>query len=232
MDLRIDRGALDLVFRTLLTCGCPVSGDEERAIFDLLQVTPVGETVDYAAVLSIFKPNANTVFRRLGDFVIWQAPVGEQSCVIDRRHVVRHFACTFHWNQVVADGLSGAYKKVLHIPTWCVSHMLLPVRIASVEGDKVAAVYEFDGGSIGIINLFAPHGYDPQPGEVWAVHFAGLLDRLNTAEAATAVLMLENNPLLVQFRADVSAIDYSDFERHGDYSTFCRNRYLKYYGSV
>lgn len=230
MHLRIDRGALDLVFRTLLTCRCPVTSDEERAIFDLLQATPRSDTIDYAAVLAVFKPNANTVFRRLADFAVWQAPALSSEYVIEREDVVRHFASSYHWNQVVADGLTGAYKKVLHVPTWFLSHMLLPVRVEAVEGDVVSATYGFADGRISLLNLFAPVGYDPQPGEAWAVHFAGLLDRITSEENETAVTMLEANPLLVQFRADVVSIDYSDFERHGDYSTFCRNRYLKYYG--
>jgi len=42
--------------------------------------------------------------------------------------------------------------------------------------------------------------------------------------------MIETNPLLHQFREDVIEIDYSNFERHGDYLAFCRTRYQKYYG--
>src|ERR1035437_1073061 len=231
MQLRITRDALDLVFRTLLTCGCPVTDAEERALFNLLKATPLTDTIEYVVVLDIFKPDANTVFHRLGDFTIWQAPTGVDQYSIEREHIVRHFASTFHWNQVVASGLVGAYKKVLHIPSWFLGDMLLPVRVTGVDGDVVSASYEYNGGEVRLSNLFAPNDYAPKPDETWAVHFAGLLDRLNPAEKQVATLMTETNSLLVQFREDVSVIDYADFERHGDYLAFCRKRYEKYYGS-
>lgn len=230
MQLQITREALDLVFRTLLTCECPVTSDEERAIFELLEASPVGESIDYARVLAVFKPNANTVFRRLGEFAMWQAHAGSDEYTVGREHVVRHFASTFHWNQVVASGLEGAYKKVLNIPTWFLGHMLLPARVTAVDGDTVSASYEYSGGEVVLSNLFAPHRHEPRPGEVWAVHFAGLLDRLTPEEQQVAVLLTEINPMLVQFRQDVASIDYADFERHGDYLALCRNRYRKYYG--
>jgi hypothetical protein len=85
-------------------------------------------------------------------------------------------------------------------------------------------------GEICLANLCAPNGYHPRVGETWAVHFAGLLDRLTDTEKQVATLMTEANPLLVQFRKDVPAIDYSDFERHGDYRAFCMKRYRQYYG--
>jgi hypothetical protein len=230
MELRIERDALDLVFRTLLTCECPVTDAEERAIYDLLKVTPAAGTIDYSLVLAVFKPNANTVFGRLREFTIWQAPADADQYSIGREHVVRHFASSFHWNHVVASGLEGAYKKVLHIPSWFLGHMLLPVKVTSVDGDVVSAYYEYDGGKVHLSNLFAPKDYAPRPDETWAVHFAGLLDRLNPTEMEVVRLMTETNHLLVQFRRDVSIIDYANFERHGNYLALCRRRYEKYYG--
>jgi hypothetical protein len=108
--------------------------------------------------------------------------------------------------------------------------MLLPVRITSVEDNRITASYEYNGGNVAISNLFAPNNYEPRPDETWAIHFAGLLDRLNPEEKEIATLMIENNSVLVQLRCEVEHIDYANFERYGDYYSFCENRYLKYYG--
>ncbi len=229
MQLRITRDALDLVFRTLLTCGCPVTDDEGRGVLDVVQASSADEAVDYDLVLAVFKPNADTVFQRLAEFSGCQAQVGGGERVIVREHAIRYFASSYHWNHVVADGLDSAYKKVIHIPTWFLAHMLLPARVTAVDDDVVTATYEYGDGEVVLSNLFAPIAYDPRLGEVWAVHFAGLLDRLTPEEQAVASLMAEANPLLVEFRRDVERIDYSDFERLGDYFAFCRDRHAQYY---
>ena len=230
MQLKIDKDALDLVFRTLLTCGCPVTGDEEREIFNLLKATRPGESIDYGRVLAVFRNNANTVFYRLGDFTVWQTPTGVDPYTINREHVVRHFSSTYHWNHVVASGLDSAYNRVRHIPSWFLGHMLLPVRVTDIRGNIVSASHEYQGGEVRLLNLFAPGEYKPERDEIWAVHFAGLLDHLSFEEQQVVCLMIETNPLLHQFREDVIEIDYSNFERHGDYLAFCRTRYQKYYG--
>jgi hypothetical protein len=230
MQLQIDRDALELTFRTLLTCRCPVTDDEERAIFDILKSTPQEEPIDYDNVLDVFPPAANTVFNRLADFTVWQAPTDVDYYSVKRDHVIRHFASSYHWNQVVAHGLDGVYKKVKSIPSWFLGHMLLPAKIIGIDGELASASYEYDGGLIMLLNLYAPKMYNPKPDEIWAIHFAGLLDPLSVDEQKTAVLMIESNYMLVKLRQEVREIDYLNFERYEDYMSFCKKRHQKYYG--
>jgi hypothetical protein len=230
MQLTIDRDALELTFRTLLTCRCPVTEDEEQAIFEILESTPHNESINYNKVLEIFPSEANTVFSRLADFSVWQAPTGVSLYCINRDHVIRHFASSYHWDQVVAQGLVGSYKKVKSIPSWFMGHMLLPSRVVSVEGETATASYEYEGGNIMLTNLFAPKMYNPKPGEIWAVHFAGLLGPLSVEEQKTAILMIESNNMLVNLREEITEIDYHDYERYIDYRAFCEERHQKYYG--
>jgi hypothetical protein len=61
-------------------------------------------------------------------------------------------------------------------------HMFLPSRIVRVEGETATASYEYEGGNVMLTNLFAPKMYNPKPGEIWAVHFAGLLGALSVEE--------------------------------------------------
>ncbi len=229
MQLVIRRDALELVFRTLLTCGCPITESEERQVHDIMASTPSGEAIDYARILGIFRPNANTPFHRLADFAVWQAPIGVDPHVVNREHVIRHFSSSYHWSHVVAHSLQDAYKKVRHIASWFLAHMLLPVRITGVSGDALSALYEYDAGQIRLLNLFSPGRDQPRSDEIFAVHFAGLLCRLSPAEQQAASLMLETNSLLTGFRGEVEEIDYTNFERHGNYYLLCKERHGKYY---
>lgn len=230
MQLRIDRDALDLIFRTLLTCHCPVTDEQEEAIFDLLSTARPDESIDYGQILKIVEPNADTVFRRLADFVVWQAPVGVDPYTINREHVIRHFSSTYHWNHVVAKGLPEAYKKVRHIPVWFLAHMLLPAKITHIADHVVSASYKCNGGEVRLLNIFTPKEHKSKRNEVWAVHFAGLLTRLSPKEQKVASLMLETNHFLREFCKDGIKINYLNFELHKDYSSFCRDRYQKHYG--
>lgn len=229
MQLAIDRDALELAFRLLLTCGCPVSDDEESRLHRIIESTPADTSIDYDEILHVFPPHANTPLQRLGDFSVWQAPTGIDTHTIDREQVVRHFSCSYHWHHVTANAIQNAYKKVRHVPTWFLAHMLLPVRVTGVDGDSCSAVYEYRDGRIVLANLYAPTTGGPQEDEIWAVHFAGLLCRLSEQEHQAAVLMLDANPLLRQFRDEVDSIDYCDFERYGDYQAQCRERHRAYY---
>jgi hypothetical protein len=170
MQLKINKDALDLVFRTLLTCRRRLNKKEEDAIFRLLKGTRLDEQIDYGKVLAVFPIDTETVFHRLGDFAVWQAPAGVDSYAINREHVVRHFSSTYHWNHVVASGLDITYKEVRHVSSWFLGHMLLPVRITSVHGEKVSGSYDYEGGKVWLLNLFAPREYKPVRDEIWAVH--------------------------------------------------------------
>ncbi len=229
MQLQINRDALELAFKTLLTCGCPVTEKEERELFNILYETPKKQAIDYQRVLDVFPPKAETAFHRLADFTIWQASPDSSTIVITKDITLRHFSSSYHWNHVVVNVLDNAYKNVRSVPLWFLAHMLLPVKILSVSDENASAVYQFKGGEIIIENLFCPPPYEAEPGQLWTVHFAALLCQLDDQELKTVSLMTDANRMLVQFRQEVQQIDYKNFERYGDYMTFCKQRYQKYY---
>jgi hypothetical protein len=138
----------------LLSCQCPLTDQEERALFDRLVALKPGDTIDYTELLSIFKPDENNAIRRLVHFSIWMAPAGCREIVIERDHVLRHFASSYHWDHVVAPNLPVAYKKVMSIPKWFISHMLLPVALERAGNGELNGIYRFEGGEIRLKNLF------------------------------------------------------------------------------
>jgi hypothetical protein len=108
--------ALELTFRMLLSCQCPLTDEQERALFDRLVALKPGDTIDCTELLSNFRPNENTPVQRLVHFSVWMAPADSGEMVIECEHVLRHFASSYHWNHVVAPNLPAGYKKVLSIP--------------------------------------------------------------------------------------------------------------------
>jgi hypothetical protein len=225
----IERRALDLTFRTLLSCKCPISEKEEEKIFNLLSNMGESDWLDYAELLAVFEGSTDTVIHRLRDFSIWMAPTSAGKFVITREHVIRHLASSFHWQQVVASNMTHAYANVLSVPEWFMGHMLLPARITKIQNQVATAVYDYNGGSIRLSNLFAPQKYQPKIGEIWAVHFAALLDRLSPEECRLVKMLTELNLQLGEFRHDVQKIDYNHFGRHESYLGVCRERYNDYY---
>ena len=230
MELSIETQAFELTFRMLLTCGCPVTPDEERRLFDLLVSSEKQASLSYDRILAIFPPHSGSPFHRIRDFYVWQAPAHQGAHLITRDLIIRHFASSFHWDQAVARGLEEGYGQIRSIAPWFVSHMLLPARVVLTTATHVSLSYDYPGGSVLLKNLFLPND-DPKPmgDEMWAVHFAGLLGRLPAKEEMTARFMLDQNAAFRDLRREVAGIDYLDFERKGDYAAFCRSRYKRYY---
>jgi hypothetical protein len=84
--------ALELTFRMLLSCQCPLTDEQEWVLFDRLVALKPGHTMDCTEFLSIFKPNENTPIQRPVHFSVWMAPASSREIVIEREHVLRHFA--------------------------------------------------------------------------------------------------------------------------------------------
>jgi hypothetical protein len=182
--ISLRQAALELAFRMLLSCQCPLTDEQERALFDHLVAMNPGDTIDSSELLSIFKPNENTPIQRLVNFSVWMALAGSKEIVIEREHVLRHFASSYHWDHAVAPNLPSAYKKVVSIPVWFISHMLLPVALERTENGELNGIYRFEDGEIRLKNLFiAPELVDLNAG-IWGVHFASGITPLSSDEAA------------------------------------------------
>jgi hypothetical protein len=229
MRISIRQEAFDLTFRMLLSCQCPLTDEQERTLFDRLVALKPGDTINCTELLSIFNPNENTPIQRLVHFSVWMAPAGSREIVIEREHVLRHFAASYHWDHVVGPNLPTSYRRVVSIPTWFISHMLLPVALERVGNGEVNGIYRFGDGEIRLKNLFiAPELADVNAG-AWGVHFASVITPLSSDEAALVQMLGDTNPLLAEFRREISTIDYSNFERFGDYRAICIERHACYW---
>ncbi|MDD5109828.1 MAG: hypothetical protein PHI63_01255 [Patescibacteria group bacterium] len=225
MAIQISQDALDLLFRILLSCRCPVSDKEERAIFEKLLRARDGEKIDYRELLRIFLSDEPTVFHRLLDFCIWQGSI-HTDFFIEREHILRHFASSYHWQFVVANDLPASYKNILHLPQWFIGHMLVPMQITG-RGGTANGKYIYPGGEIIFKNLFFPPDIAVSS-QYYAVHLASVCSPLSDPEVSLVRRLIEENPVFVKYREKCKEVDYCDFQLFGDYQSLCRKRYAQY----
>jgi len=88
--MRIRGEALELAFRVVLSCPCPVTHEQEVAVSDHLRRMAPDDVVDYAPVLAIFD-STDTPFHGLAAFTSWTAE--DDDPVIERHHVPTTNSC-------------------------------------------------------------------------------------------------------------------------------------------
>jgi hypothetical protein len=225
--MRIRGEALELAFRVVLSCPCPVTHEQEVAVFGHLRGMQPDEVADYAPVLAGFD-STDTPFHGLAAFMSWTAE--DEDPVIERHHVLRCNASSYHWD-VAAATLSGKSRTVSSVSSYLLSHTIVPVSVA-VGGPAATALYRYPGGAAEFDNIFLPPEYDPASSALWAFHLGTVLSPLSDAETALVSRLNEANDQLVLHRAHVQRVDYADFELQGDYAGFCRRRHSPFWGTA
>lgn len=224
--MRIRGEALELAFRVVLSCPCPVTAEQEARVFEHLRGLAADEVVDYGPVLAVFD-STDTPFHGLAAFTDWTAE--DDDPVVERHHVLRCNASSYHW-ELAAATLSGKSRIVSSISSYLLSHTIVPVSVTAGEGGAPTAHYRYAGGAAVFDNIFLPPEYDPSSSALWAFHLGTVLSPLSDAEAALVSRLNEANDQLVLHRAHVARVDYADFELQGDYADFCRRRHAPFWG--
>ena len=225
--MRIRGEALELAFRIVLSCPCPVTNEQEARVFAYLRGLAPDEVVDYAPVLAVFD-SADTPFHGLADFTGWMADAGAEA-TIEREHVLRCNASSYHW-QLAAESLPSHSRHVSSVSCWLLSHTVIPVTLAETAGGAAQAEYRHAGGAAAFDGIFLPPEFEAHAAPVWALHLGVVVSPLSAAEAALVAQLNEANPQLVMHRDRVARIDYADFEFLGDYREFCRRRHAPFWG--
>jgi hypothetical protein len=223
--MRIRGEALELAFRVVLSCPCPVTAEQEAEVFGHLRGMAPDEEADYDPVLAVFD-STDTPFHGLASFTGWTAV--DDDPVIERHHVLRCNASSYHW-ELAAATLSGKARIVSSISSYLLSHTIVPVSVTGGEGAAPTAHYRYDGGAAEFDNVFLPPEYDPTSSALWAFHLGTVLSPLSDSEAALVSRLNETNDQLVLHRLRVARIDYADFELQGDYAGFCRRRHAQFW---
>jgi hypothetical protein len=224
--MRIRGEALELALRVVLSCPCPVTAEQEAAVFSYLGGLAPDEVADYAPVLAIFEAG-DTPFHGLASFTEWMADDADP--VIERHHVLRCNASSHHW-ELAAATLPTKSRSVSSISSYLLAHTIVPVTLSEVGGGTATAHYDYEGGEAVFANVFMPDDLDPAAAPSWAFHLGVVLSPLSDVEAKLVMRLNNANDQLVLHRSRVGRIDYADFELQGDYAAFCRRRYAPYWG--
>ena len=130
--MRIRGDALELAFRIVLSCPCPVTSEQEARVFAYLRGLASDEVADYAPVLAIFD-SADTPFHGLAEFTGWMGDPSPDA-TIEREHVLRCNGSGYHW-QLAAESLPSHSRHVSSISRWLLSHTVVPVTLAEAADD-------------------------------------------------------------------------------------------------
>ncbi len=125
--MRIRGDALELAFRIVLSCPCPVTSEQEARVFAYLRGLAPDEVADYDPVLAIFD-SADTPFHGLAEFTGWMGDPSPEA-TIEREHVLRCNGSGYHW-QLAAESLPSHSRHVSSVSRWLLSHTVVPVTLA------------------------------------------------------------------------------------------------------
>jgi hypothetical protein len=103
------------------------------------------------------------------------------------------------------------------------------VALERTGNGELNGIYRFVDGEVRLKNLFIAPELADINAVVWGVHFASVLTPLSSDEAALVQMLGDTNPSLVEFRREISTIDYVNFERYGDYRAICIERHAYYW---
>lgn len=179
---------------------------------------------DYGAILKMIdKARCETPFHHLKEFIIYSINDLGQELFITSDDVYRKFCTMFHW-RMIEKNLIRDYDTIIHIPSWFVGNMLLPVTLKKEEG-KYIAEYTYENKIINIKNFFIPPDIPAEQNTNFGIFMASIVCPLDIHNFKMISRHLEEINMFRQFRKDVEAIDYSNFQRLGDCRKACEEKY-------
>lgn len=231
MNLEIETDAAITLLKVLLSCQCPISKKTEEEIAQYILPQRNKPSIDYKKIIEIAGgPKKDTVFKRLRDCCFYSKNNLDE-VVITKKDIYKHFCSAYHWKINEETFLSTperANTPITNAPSWFIGHMLLPVKLTQEKG-STNAEYAGSGFKIHLFNVFTPPDIKIQTNRSYAIHFASVISEINIAQSRIISQQLDTIDKFTDFRRDVKAIDYSDFQKFGDYRRLCESRYSKYF---
>jgi hypothetical protein len=216
MKIFIENTALESLVNIYLTGYQHLPADVEKRVMDYYIAQRDSRYINYCEFLDIVtEEQRESCFYRLREFVIYSIIDIGQELFITREDVFRLFSTMFQWRLLKRE-LVNEYEMILHIPTWFTGNMLLP-SILKKENGKYIAEYSYEDRIITIKNVIIPPGLEPEINTHCAVYLSTVISPLNKSNFNMISRHLEEIAPFRLFRKDVETIDYSDFQRFGNY---------------
>jgi len=228
MSLAINLKAYFILLKILLSCRCPVSDKTERKLIRYYKSNSRKGNVNYDAIIRIADEEEDeTVFHRLKEFCVCSIDDLREGYEIRVEDVLRHFSSSYHW-KVIETSLHSSYKKVIHVPSWFVGHLLLPIKIQSNKNEPEIS-FLLKTHSVRLNSLFIPSNLSINPNKYYCVHFASVISDISFAQFEMLRQQLNEIPQFSLFCKDIKEINYLNFQRYGNYYAFCQQRYSAYF---
>ncbi len=225
MPIRMETEAYAAMLYGMLSCRCPVTEATEKALFAEFFTWPAGGGMDFAPVREIIDHNPDrTPMHNLLEIASYgqEDPENFTICTGD---ALRALGSKFHFNKLInaVDPMT-----VKDPPAFLVSHMLVPARLYRVE-DQVRAVFEFQQRRITFEHVFLPPAIDREDRRFYAVHMGTVVRSLTDVQAQNLIKHLALIPEFAFFCAQVTTVDFTDFQYYGNYFDQVRSRFERHF---
>lgn len=229
MNILITTKAFKILLNVLLSCRCPISNEVEEKIIEYYKTGYLSDTLDYNELLKIAEQeDKETVFHRLKEFCLYSVDDLSKKYIISENDVLRHFSTGFHW-RTIKDNLSSGYQKLTDIPSWFLSHMLMPIKLIG-EGEIIFGKYERNNKEIYHRSIFIPKDLSLDFNDsYYCIHFGCVISEITQQQYDMIFRQLGEIEHFEDLMGRVREIDFKDFQSYGNYSEMCKKRYLKYF---
>ncbi|SIQ66308.1 hypothetical protein SAMN05920897_112102 [Alkalispirochaeta americana] len=226
MEIMIEYGAVRTVLYGTISCQCPVTAETDQALFAALGAVPrEHRQEDHRIPLKPFleaaaKNPVKTPLQLFVEFASFSRDDPRQF-TITRKDALRYFSCRYHFDRML-QGLRPL--EVHHVPSFLVSHMMLPVTLADSasqpEGNSPAegseqpgatVLYRHDQDTVTFRSVFVPPSIKIAPGRFYGFHFGMVLTELSPEQAELVKLHLAQIPELDTLAKQLSLVDFSSF---------------------
>jgi hypothetical protein len=220
MHITIERKGLQTLLHMLLSCKCPVSEETERALFQEYHKVKHQESIDFSALLKVADMNPQrTPLHLVADFCSWSRD-SLNEFTITHNDIIR-YSCT---GQHFAHFLKAVNPMLVKdTASFMLGHMLVPA-ILRKENDALVAEYTEGEHTVRFFNMLLPPEIPWQDDAVYGVHLGTVLTMLDVEQERMVREHLANIEGFAMLANDVSAIDYGDFQRYGDYRAQVQKR--------
>lgn len=225
MTIMIETAAYKAILFGTLSCKCPVTQETEAAFFEEYFRMSDSQSTEFARIKSIADNNPeNTPVHNLLEIASYGHD-DPTSFTITTGDVLRALGSQFHFKNMVGN---LSHMIVRDVPSFLVSHMLVPARLV-VFAETVRAIYPSPSGEIFFDNIFVPPDIEWNEDDTYAVHMGTVICTLLPSQVENLHAHLGMISDFENLCSQCDRVDFKDFQFYGDYYHQVQERFQRYF---
>lgn len=225
MPVFLEREAFRTMLFGALSCRCPVTRETEDALFAEYFGWTDPQSRPLSPILDIVDENpSRTPIHNLFEVASYGRDDPE-NFTISFGDAMRALGSKFHFDNV-CRGLEPLAVK--DVPSFLVSHMLVPVSI-SRESENDRAFFYFQEKDVIFDAVFFPPELEWEKGAVYGLHMGTVICRLTGDQGSGLMHHLALIPGFSRLCGQVLWIDFRDFQYYGNYCDQVRERFRRHF---